>query len=73
MNNTLCLGIFALLVYLRDLDWEYSAGELYTSLVGGATEYLFAEVTVIIFIEVLVGLIAIISGFGFKNTYYVSP
>ena len=26
MNNTLCLGIFALLVYMRDLDWEYSAG-----------------------------------------------
>ncbi|XP_065890045.1 uncharacterized protein [Dysidea avara] len=54
MNNTLCLGIFALLVYMRDLDWEYSA-----------------EVTVIIFIEVLVGLIAIISGFGFKNTYFL--
>lgn len=27
MNNTLCLGIFAALVYFRDLKWYYSAGE----------------------------------------------
>ena len=27
MNNTLCLGIFAALVYLRDLKWYYSAGQ----------------------------------------------
>ena len=26
MNNTLCLGIFAVLVYARDLEWEFSAG-----------------------------------------------
>ena len=26
MNNTLCLGIFAILVYARELNWEYSAG-----------------------------------------------
>ena len=26
MNNTLGLGIFAALVYFRDLDWQYSAG-----------------------------------------------
>ena len=32
MNNTLCLGIFAALVYLRDLKWYYSAGQ---SLSGG--------------------------------------
>ena len=25
MNNTLCLGIFAILVYARELNWEYSA------------------------------------------------
>lgn len=54
MNNTLCLGIFALLVYARDLQWEFSA-----------------EVTVIIFIEVFVGAVALISGFGFKNTYFL--
>ena len=29
MNNTLCLGIFAALVYLRDLKWYYSAGQSY--------------------------------------------
>ena len=28
MNNTLCLGIFAALVYFRELDWFYSAGKL---------------------------------------------
>ena len=27
MNNTLGLGIFAALVYFRDLDWQYSAGK----------------------------------------------
>jgi len=32
----------------------------------------FTEVTVIIFIEVFVGAVALISGFGFKHTYYVS-
>lgn len=32
----------------------------------------FSEVTVIIFIEVLVGIVALVSGFVFKNTYYVS-
>ena len=26
MNNTLCLAIFAALVYFKDLDWFYSAG-----------------------------------------------
>ena len=28
MNNTLALGVFAALVYVRDLDWQFSAGEL---------------------------------------------
>ena len=28
MNNTLALGVFAALVYFRDLDWQFSAGEL---------------------------------------------
>ena len=27
MNNTLALGVFAALVYFRDLDWQFSAGE----------------------------------------------
>ena len=27
MNNTLCLGIFCALVYFKDLEWYYSAGE----------------------------------------------
>ena len=27
MNNTLGLGIFAALVYFRDLEWQYSAGK----------------------------------------------
>lgn len=42
MNNTLCLGIFAALVYFRELKWFYSA-----------------EVFVIIFVQWLVGLIAL--------------
>ncbi|XP_078361609.1 uncharacterized protein LOC144645969 isoform X2 [Oculina patagonica] len=46
MNNTLCLGIFAALVYLRDLKWYYSA-----------------EVTVIIFVQWVVGIV------GFRLTY----
>lgn len=46
MNNTLCLGIFAALVYLRDLKWYYSA-----------------EVTVIIFVQWIVGIV------GFRLTY----
>lgn len=46
MNNTLCLGIFAALVYFRDLKWFYSA-----------------EVTVIIFVQWVVGLV------GFRLTY----
>ncbi|CAH3015951.1 unnamed protein product [Porites evermanni] len=46
MNNTLCLGIFAALVYFRDLKWYYSA-----------------EVTVIIFVQWLVGIT------GFRMTY----
>ena len=29
MNNTLGLGIFAALVYFRDLEWQYSAGVLH--------------------------------------------
>eukprot|EP00731_Ephydatia_muelleri_P014631 Em0008g351a len=52
MNNTLCLGIFAALVYFRDLSWQFSA-----------------EVTVIILVEVAVGLMAVLSGFGYKHTY----
>ncbi|KAJ7387752.1 Alpha/beta hydrolase domain-containing protein 11 [Desmophyllum pertusum] len=48
MNNTLCLGIFAALVYLRDLKWYYSA-----------------EVTVIILVQWVVGII------GFRLTYKV--
>ena len=32
---------------------------------------IFTEVTVIIFVEVAVGIIAIIAGFGFKHTYVV--
>ena len=28
MNNTLGLGVFAALVYFRNLDWQFSAGEL---------------------------------------------
>ena len=31
----------------------------------------FTEVTVIIFIEVFVGVVALISGYGFKHTYFV--
>ena len=27
MNNTLCLGVFAALVYFRELDWQFSAGK----------------------------------------------
>ena len=27
MNNTLGLGVFAALVYFRNLDWQFSAGE----------------------------------------------
>ena len=27
MNNTLCLGIFCALVYFKNLEWYYSAGE----------------------------------------------
>lgn len=46
MNNTLCLGIFAALVYFRQLKWYYSA-----------------EVTVIIFVQWIVGLV------GFRLTY----
>ena len=26
MNNTLCLAVFAALVYFRDLNWQFSAG-----------------------------------------------
>lgn len=25
MNNTMCLGLFLLVVYLRDLEWEFTA------------------------------------------------
>lgn len=46
MNNTLCLGIFAALVYFRELKWYYSA-----------------EVTVIIFVQWVVGIV------GFRLTY----
>ncbi len=27
MNNTLGLAVFAALIYFRDLDWQFSAGE----------------------------------------------
>lgn len=27
MNNTLCLAVFMALVYVRGLEWVYSAGE----------------------------------------------
>jgi len=27
MNNTLCLAVFAALVYFNELDWQFSAGE----------------------------------------------
>jgi len=30
MNNTLCLGLFLLVIYAQDLDWEYSAEVLVT-------------------------------------------
>lgn len=26
MNNTLCLAVFAALVFFNDLDWQFSAG-----------------------------------------------
>lgn len=39
---------------------------------GYAGCFIFTEVTVIIFIEVFVGAVALISGFVFKHTYYVS-
>ena len=26
MNNTLCLAVFAALVYFNNLDWQFSAG-----------------------------------------------
>ena len=26
MNNTLCLGVFAALIYFNELDWQFSAG-----------------------------------------------
>lgn len=54
MNNTLALGVFAALVYFRDLDWQFSA-----------------EVTVILLVEFAVGIVAIVSGFGFKHTYFL--
>ena len=75
MNNTLCLGIFAVLVYARDLEWEFSAGGCgYDVTIWAWLTWIFSfsEVTVIIFIEVFVGAVALISGFVFKNTYYVS-
>ena len=77
MNNTLCLGIFAVLVYARDLDWEFSAGGCGCDVTMWEWLYMLqyiyiSEVTVIIFIEVFVGAVALISGFVFKNTYYVS-
>ncbi len=25
MNNTLCLGVFLLIIYLQDLSWKYTA------------------------------------------------
>lgn len=54
MNNTLCLGVFAALVYFRELDWQFSA-----------------EITVIIVIEFAVGILAIVSGFLLKHTYFL--
>ena len=73
MNNTLCLGIFAVLVYARDLDWEFSAGGRDSNITWVCLHCLFfSEVTVIIFIEVFVGIVALVSGFAFKHTYYVS-
>lgn len=82
MNNTLCLGIFAALVYFRDLSWQFSAGTLVHGPPSNFTltympihvgNYLIlAEVTVIILVEVAVGLMAVLSGFGYKHTYVVS-
>ena len=28
MNNTLCLAVFAALVFFNDLDWQFSAGNV---------------------------------------------
>jgi len=42
MNNTLCLAVFCALVYLKNLDWNFTA-----------------EVTVIILVEVLVGIVGL--------------
>ena len=133
MNNTLCLGIFAILIFGRGLYWEYSAGwpvcvwggvacvwggcmcvwgevacvcvwgRLHVCVWGGGGLHVCVwcvrmlcvymvsvnliphctlshsplpspppEVTVIILIEVAVGIIAISSGFLYKHTYVVS-
>ena len=73
MNNTLALGVFAALVYFRDLDWQFSAGELVLVSFSYHIHFFFpTEVTVILLVEFAVGIVAIISGFGFKHTYFVS-
>ena len=80
MNNTLALGVFAALVYFRDLDWQFSAGESSTGRILGPFSLVLiiitiifpAEVTVILLVEFAVGIVAIVSGFGFKHTYFVS-
>ena len=41
MNNTLALGVFAALVYFRDLDWQFSAGESSTGRILGPFSLIF--------------------------------
>ena len=76
MNNTLGLGVFAALVYFRNLDWQFSAGEFTQCIiiiVPSIQAYLLSsEVTVILLVEFAVGFVAIISGFVYKHTYLVS-
>ena len=44
----------------------------YVVIYNSVTCFLLTEVTVIVLVEVAVGLIAIISGFGYRHTYIVS-
>lgn len=75
MNNTLCLAVFSALVFFRGLEWQFSAGTFFLIFILEniiAVFFSLLEVTVILFVEFTVGLIAIVTGFFYKHTYVVS-
>ena len=61
MNNTLCLGVFAMLIYLKQLQWQFTAEVIVIILVEVVVGIVAFKTTYKLIYGVVIGSLYILS------------